>query len=61
MIARLWFVLSIIWAVLMLPAIDKFGLTLALQLAFAPFVLGIIVRVLFRYVVHGPGMFRRRY
>lgn len=62
MIARLWFVLALIWSSLMLfnamtrqvPKLDAIDCILI----FGPFALGIFLRVAWRYVRFGPP---RRY
>jgi hypothetical protein len=56
--ARLWFALSVIWGALMLliclnPNANDAGREGLLAFAIAPFVLGLLVRWTYRYVVTG--------
>jgi len=68
MIARLWFVLSIVWALCVLlpnPASTWSNPEMAKKLlleAFAPFILGIALKLTTRYIISGsfrPQPWRR--
>jgi hypothetical protein len=60
-LTRLWFVLSILWALFWVWAYAQGGMLERdlYKIALAPFFIGWIGRALLAYILVGPGVFRR--